>query len=85
MEIIEKTFVEAGRFVREWGNSQDDENIKAPENINFISQNKNGSYLVVINETGQCYVETAVTREIAIKWLNYEIDLEELYRMNNAY
>lgn len=84
MNIIEKSFIEAGRFVEQWVDSQNDKNIKAPEEIDFISQEQNGSYLAVMNSTGHCWVESAATRGIAVKWLNHEIDLDELYRLNDA-
>ena len=80
--MLEKTQIEAEAFIDQWLASQDDKSVQMPERIAFIARGETGGYLVVDNEGGECLVEEAETREIAIKWLKLEIDLEELYELN---
>ncbi|WP_317327037.1 hypothetical protein [Turicibacter sanguinis] len=80
--MLEKTQTEAEAFIDQWLASQDDKSVQMPERISFIARCEDGGYLVVDNEGGECFVEEAETREIAIKWLKLEIDVEELYELN---
>lgn len=49
----------------------------------FICEdNKTGWCVAVDNTIGEAFAEDCKTKEIAIKWLNYEIDLGKLYELN---
>lgn len=74
---MEKTLVEVMTFIEEFVAGW------KCDRISFYAAMPSGDYLCIDNTKGDCCVEEAKSRDLAIKWVRHEISTKDLWELNN--